>query len=36
MVSIKPGARHCLDPRTLDLIPTIDGIWLRVLQLTVH
>ncbi len=25
---------RCLDPRTLDLIPTTDGTWLRALQLT--
>ena len=23
---------QCLDPRSLDLIPTIDGIWLRALE----
>jgi hypothetical protein len=25
---------RCLDPRTLDLIATTDGTWLRALQLT--
>jgi hypothetical protein len=25
---------HCLDPRSLGLIPTIDGIWLRALELS--
>lgn len=28
--------RHCLDSRTLDLIHTSDGTWLRALQLTDH
>ena len=23
---------QCLDPRSLDLIPTIDGIWLRAFE----
>ena len=25
---------RCLDPRSLGLIPTIDGIWLRALELS--
>jgi hypothetical protein len=26
--------RRCLDPRSLGLIPTIDGVWLRALELS--